>query len=235
MLQSLRQLLWIQRLFVVVIGINIALILGGVRVVPSTIDSLAGVGSICGDVGMQIALAALALGGPWSFRRYRSSIGMSALLGLVFATLYAGVILLEFQGIPTNANIGALFVGVGFVAGLAASYRARHWRQGPIAAIWALLIGTVLWSGAVLLMNYMAWGSHQQYIFWLNDGAVADFQRSGSTDFNAFLLQDLQGALFFHPVLSVVVGALSGLVGSGVAQGVVLLQRSCRRHVPRKG
>jgi hypothetical protein len=124
---------------------------------------------------------------------------------------------------------------VGFVAGLAASYRARHWRQGPIAAIWALLIGTVLWSGAVLLMNYMAWGSHQQYIFWLNDGAVADFQRSGSTDFNAFLLQDLQGALFFHPVLSVVVGALSGLVGSGVAQGVVLLQRSCRRHVPRKG
>jgi len=231
--RPMRQVLWIQRLFVVVIGVNITLILAGLFVVPATIGSLAGIGSMLGDVGMQIVLATLALAGPWSFRRYRPSIGIIVALGLVFAALYARVILLEFQGIHTNANIVALFVGVAFIAGLAAGYRTGQWRQGLGAAIWALVIGTALWSAAVLLINYVAWGSHQQYVFWLNDGAVDDFRRSGSHDFNAFLLQDLQGALFFHPVLSVVVGAMSGLIGSSAAQGVVVLQQSFHRRALR--
>lgn len=47
----------------------------------------------------------------------------------------------------------------------------------------------------------------------------------GSHDLNVFLLQDLQGALFFHPLLSAVVGAISGLAGAGIAQGIGLLQR----------
>jgi hypothetical protein len=36
---------------------------------------------------------------------------------------------------------------------------------------------------------------------------------------SAFLLQDLQGALFFHPVLSVVIGSVGGVVGSSLASG----------------
>jgi len=228
MFRPIRQLLWIQRLFVVVIGVNITLILAGLLVVPATIGSSTVVGSTLGDVGMQAALAALALRGPWSFQQYRTSIGISVALGLMFAALYAGDILLEFQGIQTNANIVALFGGVAFIAGLAAGYRTRQWRQGLGAAIWALVIGTALWSAAILLINYVAWGSHQQYVFMLNDGAVGDFHRSGSHDFDAFLLQDIQGALFFHPLLSVVVGTISGLVSSSVAQGVLVLQRSFR-------
>jgi len=220
---------------VVVTGVNIVLILAGLRIVPTTIDSPAGVGSALGDVGMQSLLTALALGGPFSFQRYRPIIRMSAVLGLVFAGTYAGVILLEFQGIQTNVNIVALFVGVAFVAGLAASYRTRHWGQGLIAAIWALVIGTALWSAAVLAINYASWGSRGQYLFWLHDGAVDEFHRSGGADFNVFLLQDIQGALFFHPVLSVVLGAGGGLVGSATAQGVILLQRSFRRRIPKKG
>ena len=35
-----------------------------------------------------------------------------------------------------------------------------------------------------------------------------DFHRSGGQDLNAFLLQDLQGALFFHQILSAVIGAV---------------------------
>lgn len=135
----------------------------------------------------------------------------------------------------TNANIVALFVGVAFVAGLAASYRTRHWLEGLIAALWALVIGTVLWSAAVLAINYVSWGSHEQYVYWLRDGAVAEFRHSGSADFNVFLLQDIQGALFFHPVISVVLGAGGGLVGSATAQGVILLQRLFRRRILKKG
>lgn len=234
MLRPSRALLWPQRLFVMTIAVTIALILAGLRVDPATIASPAGGASLLGDVGMQLALAALALGGPWSFRRCGAVIGISAVLGLVFAAAYTGVILLEFDGINTNANILALFVGVAVVAGMAATMRTRRWQQGPLAAIWALLIGTALWSVAVLLINYAAWGSHRQYVFWLNDGAVDEFHRSGSRDFNVFLLQDLQGALFFHPVLGIAVGTIGGLAGGGLTYGGILLKRSFRRRAPTR-
>ena len=52
--------------------------------------------------------------------------------------------------------------------------------------------------------------------FWLRDGALADFRRSGIHNLSVFLLQDLQGALFFHPFLSAVIGISCGLVGAGV-------------------
>ena len=233
-LRQLRQLLWIERLFVAVIGVTIALILAGLHVVPATVDSPGGVGSLLGDVVMQLALVALALGGPWSFRRQQRSIGISAALGLVFAALYVGVIVLEFQGVQTGANILALFVGVAVIAGVAAAMRTGRWQQAPFAAIWSLLIGTAVWSAAVLLINYVMWGSHQHYQFWLQDGAVDEFRRSGSHDFGVFLLQDLQGAMFFHPLLGIVIGAIGGL-GGAVAQGVVALRQLFGPRVRAQG
>jgi hypothetical protein len=210
---------------VLIVGLNIALLLAGIAVVPSTLNSSAGVTSLLGTMGMQVALAALALYSPWSFAHYRTTMALSALLGLVFAGIYLGIIVLEFHGVQDNLNLVLLFVGVAFVAGIVASAQSCRWQQGMPAAIWALLIGTALWSGGVLLINYEAWGSHQQYAFWLADGAVDDFHRSGSTDFAAFLLQDIHGALFFHPLLGLVIGAMGGLAGGGLGWSVLLLQR----------
>ena len=68
-------------------------------------------------------------------------------------------------------------------------------------------------------------GRTQWYFFWLNDGAIDDFRSSGSTNLQFFLLQDMQGALFFHPLLSVVVGAVCGVIASGAAQAVRWLQK----------
>jgi hypothetical protein len=221
---------WLQRLFVLVIVLNIALLLAGIAVVPSMLDSAAVV-SLLGAMGMQAALAALALRSPWSFAHYRTSIMLSAVLGVIFAGCYLGIIVIEFHGVHDNFNIAVLFVVVAFAAGVVASARSRQWQQGLPAAIWALLIGTVLWSGGVLLINYEAWGSRQQYGFWLADGAIDDFHRSGSTDFSAFLLQDLYGALFFHPLFSVVVGAIGGLAGGGLAWAVLVLQQWVARHL----
>jgi len=235
MIRPLQRLSRIERLFVAVIGVDIALVLAGPFVVPATFDSPAWVGSTLGDVAMQLALAAVALAGPWSFRRQQRSIGISAALGLVFAALYVGVIVLEFQGVQTGVNIVALFVGVAFMVGASVTYRTRHWLQGLLAAIWSLLIGTALWSAAVLLINYVTWGSHQQYQFWLQDGAVDEFRRSGSHDFNAFLLEDLHGALFFHPLVGIVLGSIGGLVGSSAAQGVVALRQRVGRRIRAQG
>ncbi len=216
---------WLRRLFVAILGLNIALIGAGVAVVPATLSSPLGLATLLADVAMQSVLATLALAGPWSFRRVRASIGISGALGLVFAALYLGIILLEFAGVNDNLNILALFVLVAGVAGAVASYRTRRWQSGPLAAIWALVIGTGLWSAGILLINYVSWGSHQQYVFWLNDGAIDAFWRSGSRDLNVFLLQDVQGALFFHPLLSMVVGAIGGMIGGSVARGSIGLHR----------
>jgi hypothetical protein len=94
------------------------------------------------------------------------------------------------------------------------------------------VIGTAIWSSGLLIMNYAAWGTQQWYVFWLNDGAIDDFNRSGSSNLNVFLLQDMQGALFFHPLLSVFLGALCGLVTSSVAQGVLSLRKHLRDPYP---
>jgi hypothetical protein len=40
-----------------------------------------------------------------------------------------------------------------------------------------------------------------------------------------FIMQDMQGALFFHPLLSAFLGAVVGLVASGAAQGLRLVRR----------
>lgn len=233
-LRTLRQSSWIQRFFLLVIGCNFVLILAGIFVVPSTLTSLAGVWAILGDVLMQLALAALALFGPWSFQRYRQSIGISLVFGLLFALLYDGIIFGDFVGVYVDVNIYALFIGAAFLAGAIATHETRQLRQGVIVAIWALMIGTAVWSVGVVSINYATWGSHQQYQFWLNDGAIDDFHHSGSTDLYAFLLQDLQGALFFHPLLSVMLGAISGFVGSSAAQGIVLLQQAPLRRARKK-
>lgn len=214
-----------QRLFVVALGVNIALIVAGIAVVPAALSSPQGLGTLLADVAMQIALAALALAGPFSFRQMRASIGISSALGLVFAALYLGIILREFGGVNDSINILAIFGLVAAGAGGAASYQARRWRPGVPAGIWALVIGTALWSAGALLINYLSWGSQRQYVFWLNDGAIGDFRRSGSHDLNTFLLQDLQGAVFFHPLLGTVVGAIGGLAGGGVARGGIALHR----------
>jgi len=226
-----QQSLWSQRFFALVIGINVILIVLGVFIVPSTLATSAGVVSLLGAICMQLALVALAFVGPGSFQRVRSGIGISTALGALFALVYVGIIIAEFFGVQDNFNIVWLFVGVPLVAGFTVGYRTRRWGQGLLAAIWALVIGTALWSVGDMLVNYVFWGSHQQYVFWLYDGAIDDFRRSGSADLNAFLLQDIQGALFYHPILSVVFGAIVGLVGSGAALGVRLLQRGFS-HAP---
>jgi hypothetical protein len=189
---------------------------------------------------MQVALALLALVGPLSFNKYQRTMGISLGLGALFAAVYLGFLTRDFAGVSWGPDdnptlLYSLFVGIALVAGVAASLRAQRLRDGVVAAIWALLIGTAIWSLGVLLLNYTLWSSSNWYHFWLQDGAVDDFHRSGGQDLSAFLLQDLQGALFFHQILSAVVGALGGLVGSVVALGGARLWRLVRRPASTVG
>jgi hypothetical protein len=236
LLNTLRGASSIQRYFVAVLAANVGLLLLGPFVAPSSFTSADGWEALLGAISMQVALAFLALIGPLSFAQYPRTMGISLGLGALFATVYLGFLARDFAGVswgPDDSSIllYSLFVGIALMAGALASAHSQRLRDGVVAAIWALLIGTAIWSLGVLLLNYTLWGSAHWYHFWLQDGAVDDFHRSGGHDLNAFLLQDLHGALFFHQILSAVIGALGGLVGSVVALGGARLWYRVRRPV----
>lgn len=73
-----------------------------------------------------------------------------------------------------------------------------------------------MWSAGFLIIAYGFLGTRQAYLFWMRDGAVSEFHHSGGRDFSVFLLRDIEGALFFHPVLSLVLGLLCGAAGGAV-------------------
>jgi hypothetical protein len=234
-LRALRRTSWMQRLFLLVLTGNVILIVLGLLVAPTTLSSVEGVWAMLGAIGLQGALALLALVGPVSFDKFPRAVGMSLGFGVLFAATYLGFLARDFAGSSLGIDDGpvtlyTLFVGVALLAGAAASVRSQQLRAGVVAAMWALVIGTAIWSLGVLPLNYALWGSPHWYQFWLQDGAIDDFHRSGSRDLGAFLLQDLQGALFFHQVLSAVIGTIGGFVGGSVALGSARLWR--RLHGP---
>src|SRR5215469_5558782 len=167
---------WIQRLFALLLGGNVILILWGIHVVPAA-TTLNGLATTAATVGMQVAIACLALFGPVSFQRYRTSSCSALVIGLLFAAAYLSLLWCDFAGIQLSFDAGpgtiyALFVGAALGAGVWASARTRRLRDGVVAGIWALVIGTAIWSMGVLVLNYTLWGSQQWYQFWLGDGAI---------------------------------------------------------------
>ena len=217
----LRSASGVQRLFLLTLAADTTLLMLGPFIVPASFTSAEGWGALLGALSMQVALSLLALVGPLAFTKYPRTRGISLVLGALFAAVYLGFLTRDFAGVPWGPDddstlLYSLFVGIALLAGAAASLRTQRLWDGVVAAIWALLIGTAIWSLGVLLLNYTLWGSSNWYHFWLQDGAVDDFHRSGGQDLYAFLLLDMQGALFFHQILSAVIGAVGGLVGSVV-------------------
>src|SRR5262249_40679793 len=192
-LSLLRRMSGAQRLLLLVLAANMTLLLLGLFIAPSSFTSPEGWEALLGAVGMQAALALLALIGPLSFAKYPRTMGICLGLGALFAAVYLGLLTRDFAGVSWGPDddptlLYSLFVGIALVAGVAASLRAQQLRDGIVAGVWALLIGTALWSLGTLLLNYTLWGSAHWYHFWLQDGAIDDFHQSGSHDLNAFLL-----------------------------------------------
>ncbi len=239
-LRVLRHTSWVQCVVLLVLGINSILILLGLFVVPSTLTTAAGVGAMLGAAGLQIGLALVVLVGPLSFDHYQRTMVISLGCGVLFAAAYVGILGCEFAGIKLSFDTGpgtiyTVFIAAALLAGVVASVRTRRLRDGVVAAVWTLVIGTAIWSAGMLLLNYALWGSPHWYQFWQGDGAIDDFRQSGSTDLAAFLLQDLQGALFFHQVLlSTVIGAVSGVLGGSIVLGPTVLRRLRRRPTPTR-
>jgi hypothetical protein len=157
--------------------------------------------------------------------------GICLALGALFAVAYVGLLAADFAAIHLSLNAGpatiyGLFIGVAVIGGVLACWRTTRLREGAVAGCWALVIGTAVWSLGFVPLSYALWGSARWYHFWLQDGAVGDFHRSGGTNLSVFLLQDMYGAMVAHQVLSVAIGVAGGFLGSAIVWASRTLARA---------
>ena len=176
--------------------------------------------------GLNIGVAAVL--GPLSLSRIADVADVCLWIGTAFALVYTSDLLLDFAGrSPFRLSPYWYFVAAALLASAWASYRTRRLSRGIAAASWTLVIGTAIWSVGMMTTCYAFWQTRSGLAFWLRDGAVSDFRRSGATSLWPFLLEDIQGAMFFHPFLSLALGAAFGTVGAVTA----VAARSLREHL----
>jgi hypothetical protein len=188
-------------------------------------------------ITVQCAVAAAALAGPMALDR-RPRPALTCLLpGALFAIGYVSLLGLELAGFKLSFDRGAVtiyawFIAAAGLAGALTGWLTRRPAKGVASGCWALVIGTAGWSAAFLPLAYAMRGTAGWYRFWVGDGAVADYQRSGISSLSGFLLQDMYGAMVAHQILSVVIGLAAGLAGGAVACGVRALTRSSAQPAP---
>jgi hypothetical protein len=158
--------------------------------------------------------AACWAGGRVALSRFADIGDVVLLTGLAFALVYDVHLLADFAGHPLSLDPYLFFVADAIGASAWATYRTRRLSHGIAAACWGLVLGTAIWSIGLMTISYAYWHTHGGYAFWLRDGAVSDYRHSSATSLWPFLLQDIQGAIFFHPLLSLVIGTVCGAIGA---------------------
>ena len=223
---------WVTGAVLAVLAVNVALIVAGLVVVPEgrRLALWAGLAAIA----VQCAVAVAAVAGPMALDR-RPRPALTCLLpGALFAIGYVSLLGLELAGFKLSFERGAVtvyawFAGAAVLAGALTGWLTRRLVKGAAGGCWALVIGTAAWSAGFLPLAYALRGTAGWYRFWVGDGAVADYRRSGIGSLRGFLLQDMYGAMVAHQMLSVVIGLAAGLAGGAVGCGARALTRSPAR------
>lgn len=210
-------LLPVQRVLLAALAVNCVLVVVGVVIAPSSVMSATDAGRVIADLGLLIAIGTAGVIGPVALHRFAEIADLCLWAGVAFAVAYSADLLLDFAGRPINFNPFWFFVVTALIASALAAHRTRRPSYGIAASSWALVLGTAIWSIGLMGTTYGFWHTQNGYLFWLRDGAVSDFRHSGATGLWPFLLQDIQGAVFFHPLLSLAVGAACGAVGAVIA------------------
>jgi hypothetical protein len=213
---------------VAVLAVNVALIAAGLVVVPRGRRPALWAGLAA--ITVQCAVAVAAVAGPVALDRRPRPAVTCLLPGALFAAGYVSLLALELAGFKLNFDRGAVtvyawFAGVAGLAGALTGWLTRRPAKGAVSGCWALVIGTAGWSAGFLPLACALRGTAGWYRFWVGDGAVADYHRSGVGSLRGFLLQDMYGAMVAHQMLSVAIGLAAGLAGGAAACAVRGLTR----------
>ena len=98
--------------------------------------------------------------------------------------------------------------------------------SGVLSAVVAALLSSLIWCIVTLAVFYLFYGSARQTLVFRAEGNYEDFQRSGMSDFNAFIMEDFLGATFFHLLLGPLLASLLGILGGLAGKGIPWLRRS---------
>jgi hypothetical protein len=206
----------VQRVLLAALLVDGLMVVAGVAFAPKAVRSVSGVGIVAADLGLLAAIACASVIGPFALGRLADVADVCLWTGALFAFAYDGSLLLDFLGRPLSIDPLELFLAAGLIASGWAANRTRRLSRGVAAGAWALLVGTAIWSVGLMAISYGFWNTRAAYGFWLRDGAVSEFRRSGGRDLGLFLIQDIEGAVFFHPLLSLALGAVCGAIGAAV-------------------
>jgi hypothetical protein len=189
---------------------------------------------VLGFIGAGAVLIVYGLVGVFVFpavnRNHHQIIRLACIVGLLGGAIFTSEMLLEYILLPAdNSLYGLLEFGcvfsLYFLAGAAAAYHSQQVKQGVLASLISAVISSLIWAMAVLLIFYLFRGTSRQAQVFRAEGNYADFARSGSQDFNVWVLEDFMGALFFHltlvgPLVAAVLGAIGRLLGKSVARNI---------------
>lgn len=200
----------------------ILVVVGWILIPTTGILSIAGIGLI---------LVLYGLVGYFVYPRLQPEIlRLVTAFGCLAGAILAGEILLEYALLPTDntkwglTEFGGVFA-VYFLAGVWAAYRTKSIRDGTRTAVLSAMFSSVIWLIFVLLTFYLFRGTLRQELVFAAEGNFEDFTRSGMKDFSTFVMEDFLGAGFFHLLLSPLIAAVLGMIGSVLGKGIIKWRR----------
>ena len=159
-------------------------------------------------------------------RRHPDILRWAIIFGLLAGMVFAGEIVLEYIFLPANnSRYGMLEFGAVFAlyltSALVSALRSLSIKNAVLTSMASAFIASLIWVITVLVVFYAFRGSPRQALVLRAEGDYQDFARSGMSDFNAFIMEDFMGAMFFHLLLGLlaaaVLGVLGGLLGKAIA------------------
>jgi len=216
----------VRRGVLIVVLIDLVIIAAAATRFPIAVTAPGGVLSLVAVAVAPLLCLALSRYGPLSVNRtpdppLRIGVTIGAIAGLGYGLEGVAEYLspaLTSGSVATGWVIVAALVASHLVAGYLGARRAGGVGNGIRAALWNAVTEYLLWYPFVLGSYVLAAGSAASDRVMLAEGTIDDFHRSGMTSLDAFALQDLWGAGFFHllaaMVLALLFGAPAALLGS---------------------
>ena len=137
----------------------------------------------------------------------RQGIIFGCALGIIHIAYSIVNNLMNLQGSafePLNQSLLVALLLLLILPGIFVRQATAGIRAGFIAGLISSLIGILsLWIITFLFMDVIAQNTYM----------IQDFQRSGSATMNQFIIEDAMGAMVIQFVVSLVLGALLGLIG----------------------